>query len=93
MSLGIDREFLTKVEKRAVEECVDIALGVVDQMLVDAGLAYGDLDFKSPADFVMFYEDLVERGVMTSLVVRSPKFAGQLRRRYDRDFPRVTQEV
>ncbi len=93
MSTSIDREFLTKVQKRATEECVTIALGVVDQMLLDNDLAYGDLDLKNPAEFVSFYTDLAERGVLTSLVVRAPKFADQLRRRYERDFAKVALEV
>ncbi len=93
MTMRVDRDYLMKVEKRATEVCVERSLAVVEKMLGADGLAYGDIDLKSPAEFVSFYTDLVDRGVMTSLIVRTPKYAAQLRRRYEREFPRVALEV
>ena len=80
----ISREYVEQIEERAVEEITALLLEVGDSMIDADGLAYGDEPFDSDEDFVAYYIDLRDRGVLAHLAVIAPKFHGRLRTRFNR---------
>ena len=85
MSSPVGRERLQAIEDRAVDEIVELTLGIAEQMVDENGLAYGDEELSEPAEFVAFYIDLRERGVLEHLITIAPRHAERLRRRFERE--------
>lgn len=89
MPSPLSKDSLETIEERAVSECVDLVLDVTKQFVGPDGDVYGDVDFKSPAEFVMFWIDLVSRGVDQHLQVVAPHFYERWATRYQRDSLRL----
>jgi len=81
---ALDPEFLKSVEQRAADRCMAIVETLMKRLIVD-GETYGDIPLDSPDEFVAFYVDLEQRGVLRHLAVVSPKMAEQYERRFRRD--------
>lgn len=94
MSRPLSADFLNRIEDRAVKECVELSLGVGDQMLGTEGQVYGDEELTSSEDFLLFYTDLAERNVLQHLEdTVAPKYAERLRKRFEREIGEVLMEV
>lgn len=79
---NLDPRFLNDVEARAVEMCMDIAVGVLEQLIVD-GLAYGDEPL-SDAEFIPMYLDKRASGALEMLPTVNPQMAEDMRRQFER---------
>ena len=60
------KDGLDRIEQRATDELIPLAVKLMEQQFSD-GLAYGDFELKGPAERIMFVEDLKERGVLDML--------------------------
>ena len=81
MSLRSD---LDDVEDAAVERITAQAREVVEAMVDEDGLTYGDRKFEGEVDEMLYLQDLGDRGVMEMLYVVAPKLAAKYEQRYAR---------
>lgn len=93
MSGPLHPETLLAIQRRAIDACVEEAVEVAERMLDENGLAYGDVELKSPGEFVGFYADLEERGVLVHLRTLAPRFSERLRRRFEREAENLREAV
>lgn len=77
----VSREFLERVERRATEECLRIAIDAAGELVQDE-LAYGDEPFESDADFVAFYLDLERTGALQFLPMIAPRLAKRMETKF-----------
>jgi hypothetical protein len=77
------REYMETLYKLAVTEITERALMIWEQWAGKDGLVYGDVPL-SKEDFVMFYIDLNDRGVLDNLRVVSPEIAKDFDERFER---------
>ena len=82
------RERLEQLEEIAVEALLEKALNAHAMMMDKAGLTYGDVPLNDE-DFVMFYIDLRDRGVLDNLRVVSPEVFSDLAQRFMKSAPKV----
>jgi hypothetical protein len=83
--------------RKEMEELVDMAVDRIVERVLNAekawqdsnGLIYGDIPLSTPEDFVMFYIDLRDRGVLDNLRVISPEVSADLDERFEKDSLRV----
>lgn len=85
----MNRYFMEQLAERATERMVQRILDVEDAWKDANGLVYGDIPLNSPEDFVMYYIDLRERGVLDNLRVVSPEVAADLDKQFERDAAKV----
>lgn len=88
----LDREYLQRIEERAVQDILRISLSVAEQMMDDRNLVYGDVEIHTPEEFVLFYTDLGRRGVLEHLAIVSPDLSERFARRFERDATSVLTE-
>ena len=81
-------QFLKEVEDRTTERAMTIIEALMDRLIVD-GTTYGDIEFKTDADFAMFYLDLQQRGILPYLHVVNEKLSNQWRDRFERTAGRL----
>jgi len=79
------RSYMEELRDRAVEEIIDRTLELYEAMKDRNGLVYGDESLNNPEDFVMFYIDLRDRGVLDNLRIVNADFAADLDERFERD--------
>ena len=78
------RADLMELEDMAVDAIEADLDEVMDAVIDEDGLTYGDVEFESEEDFMLAYQDMDDRGVLEFLDVVSPKLAARWQRRYDR---------
>ena len=78
------KEVLDEVQKRAERDLLEMGLDLVKAQM-DEDLTYGDIELKSGPDFVLFYQDLLDRGVIPHLEIRAPRLAKKWATRFDRE--------
>lgn len=66
-----------------------LELGLLDE----DGLAFGDVEHRSDAEFAEWYIDLFERGVVVQLQAIAPHFAERWRKRFERVAAQMMAEV
>jgi len=77
-------ELMDRIVSRAVDEVLRRALGVADSLTGAHGEVWGD-EPQRGGDFMAYYADLDQRGVLDALRVVSPGLAGRLDRQYERE--------
>lgn len=85
----MNRYFMEQLAERATERMVQRIFDVEDAWKDANGLVYGDIPLNNPEDFVMYYIDLRERGVLDNLRVVSPEVAADLDKQFERDAAKV----
>ena len=78
------REDLQELEDMAVEAISSDLQDILDALVDEDGLTYGDEEFESEADFMLFFQDLRDRGVLEFLAVIDPELTAKYARRYAR---------
>jgi hypothetical protein len=88
MARSTSPEFMRQVVEQAASEIVDRVAETAGALVGDEGEVYGDVALRG-AEFAAYYLDLHERGVLDHLEVVSPRYARELRERFEREAARV----
>lgn len=78
----LSRAALVELEDAAVEKIAGELREVFEALVDDEGLTYGDQKFTSEEDFMLFFVDIRDRGVLEMLHVVNDALATQYERRY-----------
>lgn len=78
------RDDLEELEDAAVAAISSDLQDILDALVDEDGLTYGDEEFESEEDFMLFYQDLRDRGVLEFLAVIDPDLTEKYARRYAR---------
>ena len=62
---------------------------LAEEFLGPDQVPWDDIELKEPEEFVMFYIDLAERGILPHLAVVSPHFSEEWSKRFGRDAAKV----
>lgn len=62
---------------------------VLDALVDEDGLTYGDEEFESEEDFMLFFQDLRDRGVLEFLDLIDPVLTAKYQRRYERNVEKM----
>lgn len=83
------RTDLEELEDIAVEAISADLQDVLDALVDEDGLTYGDEEFESEEDFMLFFQDLRDRGVLEFLDLIDPTLTAKYQRRYDRNVEKM----
>ena len=79
--MTLDRAYVDDLRELATEQCKETVTHVVD-MLVPQGVAYSDKEITDDGDFLRWYLDLRDRGVIDYLPLLAPRFTQRLQQRF-----------
>lgn len=83
------REDLQELEDAAVEAISSDLQDILDALVDEDGLTYGDEEFESEADFMLYFQDLRDRGVLEFLAVFDPDLTEKYAWRYVRNVEKM----
>jgi hypothetical protein len=83
-----------EIEEKAEAKCMMLGIAVIEAQITRDGLTYGDVELKSPEEFVEMYLDLQRREVLVHLLaLPGPGGIGGWYRKFTEQYQRAAAKI